>query len=60
VTEVKTPLFKMCFQTGPRSRAPLIRRIATAVEVEGSVKGLSFPYAPLVRQSDLVEIGGVL
>jgi radical SAM protein with 4Fe4S-binding SPASM domain len=60
VTEVKTPLFKMCFQTASSSRARLIRRIATAVEVEGSVKGLSFPYAALTRQTGLVEIGGVL
>lgn len=60
VTEVKTPLFKMCFQTGSRSHALLIRRIATAVEVEGSVMGLSFPYASPTRQSGLVEIRGVL
>jgi uncharacterized protein len=58
VTEVKTPLFKMCFQTGLTSRGRLIRRIGTAAEVEGSFGGLSFPYAPPVRQSSLVEIRG--
>jgi len=60
VTEVKTPLFKMCFQTGSTSRGRLIRRIGAAAEVEGSFGGLSFPYAPPVRQSGLVEIRGAL
>ena len=44
VTEVKTPLFKMCFQTGPNSRARLIQRFGVSA-VEGSATGLSFPYA---------------
>ena len=56
VTEVKTPLFKMCLNTGPNSRARLIRRSGTTA-VEGSASGLSFPYAAPARQSRLVEIG---
>ena len=57
VTEVKTPLFRMCFQTEFPSRTRLIRRIGTAAEVDGGATGLSFPYAPLARPSRLVEIG---
>ena len=59
VTEVKTPLFRMCFQTASTSGPRLIRRIGTEAEVEGGAVGLNFPYAPPVRQSRLVEIGGV-
>jgi hypothetical protein len=56
VTEVKTPLFKMCFENGSISRKRLIQRAGTAA-VEGSASGLSFPYAAPARQSRLVEIG---
>ncbi len=56
LTEVKTPLFKMCFENGPTSRKRLIQRTGTAA-VEGSASGLSFPYAAPARQSRLVEIG---
>ena len=56
VTEVKTPLFKMCFQNGHNSRTRLIQR-AGAVAVECSVAGLSFPYAAPVRQSRMIGIG---
>lgn len=56
VTEVKTPLFKMCFQTGSNSRARLIRRLGVSA-VEGSAAGLSFPYAAPPLQSRMVEIG---
>jgi uncharacterized protein len=56
VTEVKTPLFKMCFQTGPNSRARLIQRFGVSA-VEGSTTGLSFPYAAPPLQSRIVEIG---
>jgi len=56
VTEVKTPLFKMCFENGPASHKRLIRRAGTAA-VDGSTSGLSFPYATPARQSRLVEIG---
>jgi uncharacterized protein len=57
VTEVKTPIFRMCFQTASRSAPRLIRRIGTAAEVDGGAIGLSFPYLPLARQPRLVEIG---
>lgn len=57
VTEVKTPLFKMCLETGSTSRARLIRRAGTSA-VEGSAAGLSFPYAAPARQSRMIEIGG--
>jgi uncharacterized protein len=60
VTEVKTPLFKMCFQTGSNPRARLIQRAGTAAAVEGSVAGLTFPYAAPVHHSRLVEIGGLM
>jgi hypothetical protein len=60
VTEVKTPLFKMCFQTGSNSRARLIRRAGTAAAVEGSAAGLTFPYAAPARQSRMIEIGGLV
>jgi hypothetical protein len=59
VTEVKTPLFKMCFLTGQYSRAPLILRAGTS-NVEGSVAGLSFPYAPAPQHARIVEIGALL
>ena len=57
VTEVKTPLFRMCFQTAPISASRLMRRIGTEAEVEGGAVGLTFPYAPPARQSRLIEIG---
>jgi uncharacterized protein len=57
VTEVKTPLFKLCFETRSSSPARVIRRVGTAA-VEGSAPGLTFPYAAPARQSRLVEIGG--
>lgn len=56
ITEVKTPLFRMCFQSASNSRTRLIRRIGIAAEFEGSAAGLSFPYAPLARSARLVEI----
>jgi hypothetical protein len=56
VTEVKTPLFRMCFQSGSNSDRRLIRRIGAATEVEGSAMGLSFPYLPPARRPRLVEI----
>ena len=56
VTEVKTPLFKMCLETGITSRTRLIRRAGVAA-VEGSAAGLSFPYAAPAGQSRLIEIG---
>jgi uncharacterized protein len=58
VTEVKTPLFKMCFETGSHPRARLIRRAGIAAIVEGSVAGLTFPYSAPVHDSRLVKIGG--
>lgn len=57
VTEVKTPLFRMCFQSASDTGRRLIRRIGSAAEVEGSAKGLSFPYLPPARRPRLVEIG---
>jgi radical SAM protein with 4Fe4S-binding SPASM domain len=60
VTEVKTPLFKMCFQTGSNPRARLIRRAGTSDAVEGSIAGLTFPYAAPVHHARLVEIGGLI
>jgi len=57
VTEVKTPLFRMCFQSASTSRTRLIRRIGIATEVEGGAVGLSFPYVRLARHARLVEIG---
>lgn len=59
VTEVKTPLFKMCFQSGSSGRARLIRRAGTTA-VEGSVTGLSFPFAPPARRPAMVTIGGLV
>jgi uncharacterized protein len=56
VSEIKTPLFRMCFQSGPTSGSRLIRRIGAAVEVEGAAVGLSFPFVPPARQARLVEI----
>jgi hypothetical protein len=56
VTEVKTPLFKMCFQNGHNSRTRLIQR-AGAAAVECSVAGLSFPYAAPARHSHVIGIG---
>src|SRR6202167_5304044 len=56
VTEVKTPLFKMCLETGYTSRARTIWRAGTS-EVEGSAAGLSFPYAAPVPQPRMVQIG---
>jgi uncharacterized protein len=56
VTEIKTPLFKMCLETESTSRARLIRRAGTNI-VEGGAQGLTFPYAPPPR---MVEISGVL
>jgi uncharacterized protein len=55
VTEVKTPLFRMCFQTSS-SGVRLIRRIGSR-EAEGGAVGLTFPYAPPARQPRLIEIG---
>ena len=55
VTEVKTPLFRMCFER-PSSGVRLIRRIGSG-EAEGGAVGLTFPYAPPARQPRLVEIG---
>ncbi len=57
VTEVKTPLFRMCFQSPSKAGSRLIRRIGTAAEVDGGARGLSFPYLPPPRQPRLVEIG---
>ena len=57
VTEVKTPLFRMCFQSASNTGRRLIRRIGSAAEVEGSAMGLSFPYLPPARRRRLVEIG---
>lgn len=56
VAEVKTPLFKMCFQSGSNSRARLIRRAGVSA-VEGSVAGLSFPYAAPAKHSHVIGIG---
>jgi uncharacterized protein len=56
VTEVKTPLFRMCFQSASNTGRRLIRWIGSAAEVEGSAMGLSFPYLPPARRR-LVEIG---
>jgi uncharacterized protein len=56
VTEVKTPLFKMCFQTGSASRGRLIQRLGASA-VEGSAPGLSFPYAAPALPPRFVEIG---
>ncbi len=58
VTEVKTPLFRMCFETGSHAGPRLIRRMGSAADVDGGAKGLSFPYLPPARLSRLVEIGG--
>ncbi len=59
VAEIKTPLFRMCLQTGTASRDQLIRHIGTADEIEGGAVGLSFPYLPPSRPARLVEIAGV-
>jgi uncharacterized protein len=56
VTEVKTPLFRMCFQSASNTGRRLIRWTGSAAEVEGSAMGLSFPYLPPARRR-LVEIG---
>ncbi len=57
VTEVKTPLFRMCFQTAPNSRPRMIRRRGIAEEVDGGARGLTFPYLSPAGQPRLVEIG---
>ena len=57
VTEVKTPLFRMCFLGASNSGPRLIRRMGTATEVGDGATGLSFPYFPPARQPRLVEIG---
>jgi hypothetical protein len=56
VTEVKTPLFKMCFLTDRGSPARTIRRIGKS-SVEGSPTGLRFPYTAPPRDFRLVAIG---
>ena len=55
VTEIKTPVFKACFE-GASSPGPLqIRRAGTAA-VEGATTGLSFPYAAPPAHARLVTI----
>ena len=56
VTEVKTPLFKMCLETGSALRTRTIRRAGTSA-VEGSAAGLSFPYAAPAPQPHMIQIG---
>jgi uncharacterized protein len=56
VTEVKTPLFKLCFDMGHNTAARLIRRTG-ATAVEGGAAGLNFPYAVPARQARMVQIG---
>jgi uncharacterized protein len=55
VIEIKTPLFKMCLETGSTSRKRLIRRTGIKA-VEGGAAGLSFPYAPPAWQSRTTQI----
>ncbi len=60
VTEVKTPLFKMCFQGGLKSGARLIHRTGSVARVPESVAGLGFPYAAPANHVRIIEIGGLL
>jgi uncharacterized protein len=59
VTEVKTPMFKMCFLSTPRPQPRTFRRPGVTA-AEGSVAGLSFPYAVPSRQTALVQIQGAM
>ncbi len=59
VIEVKTPLFKMCIDTGRNGAARVIQRPGIS-QVEGSVTGLNFPYSAPPRQSRMVQIAGVM
>ena len=56
VTEIKTPVFKACFESGSSLRPLQIRRAGTAA-VEGATTGLSFPYAAPPSHARLVTIG---
>lgn len=51
VTEVMTPLFKMCFQNQSGTTARMIRREGTALVVEGAIGGLKFPYVAPARRT---------
>jgi uncharacterized protein len=57
VAELKTPLFRLCFQAACASApARLIRRIGSAAHIEDAAVGLTFPFAPPARPPRLVEI----
>jgi uncharacterized protein len=56
IAEVKTPLFKVCFETG--STAPKLIRHRGITTPEGSAVGLSFPYTAPARQVKPVKISG--
>ena len=57
IAEVKTPVFKICFETGSTAPKVLIRRRGIA-RAEGSAAGLSFPYAAPARRVKPMRISG--
>jgi uncharacterized protein len=58
ITEVKTPLFRMCFSSDSKAAPRTIRRLGKSA-VEGGATGLKFPYALPPRDLRLVSIGGL-